>query len=65
MLRREGQIGQYVGFRVIQQLGQLGEATTEAVGDSPPLLTGGLRITNAIGIDPGDVFTGFQMIRLW
>lgn len=26
---------------------------------------GGLRITNAIGIDPGDVATGFQMIRLW
>lgn len=26
---------------------------------------GGLRITNAIGIDPSDVATGFQMIRLW
>ena len=29
------------------------------------IFTGGLRITNAIGIDPGDVFSGFQMIRLW
>lgn len=26
---------------------------------------GGLRITNAIGIDPGDVVAGFQMIRLF
>jgi hypothetical protein len=26
---------------------------------------GGLRITNAIGIDPSDVVAGFQMIRLF
>ncbi|MCW6507985.1 site-2 protease family protein [Lichenifustis flavocetrariae] len=26
---------------------------------------GGLRITTALGIDPSDVFAGFQMIRLW
>ena len=32
---------------------------------SRAIFVGGIRVTNLIGIDPGDVVAGFRLIRLW
>ena len=38
VLGREGEVGEHVRLRLVQQGGQAGEAIAEAVGDAPPLL---------------------------